>query len=94
MKSKNNLTITGVVVTDVTEDPDHRYGRFSIIHNFGNGKSSLNLPCVLLGKAYDDAIASGVRKGMAVTVNAYLRPRGEGVEAVVKGLSCSPSDRE
>ena len=35
MKSKNNLSLTGAVASDVTVLPNRRNGSFTLIHHFG-----------------------------------------------------------
>lgn len=82
MKSENNLTITGIVITDVKLLPNQKYVRFRLVHNFGGGKRPLYLDCVLIDKP-----GSGVpHKGASIRVRAYLRMRGDAVEAVIKSF--------
>ncbi len=86
MKSKNNLTITGIIVTDVTVSPERSYARFTLVHNFGGHNPSLYLRCLIPGRILDDTLAPGPAKGVAVRVSAYIRPHGDGVQAVVKSM--------
>ena len=87
MKSKNNLTITGTLVTDVVVPSGRRYAHFTLVHNFGRGVPSLYLPCRIPGGILDGILASGLKKGDAVTVKAYIRPYGGSIEAVVKKMT-------
>ena len=87
MKSKNNLTITGTLVTGVVVPSGRRYGHFTLVHNFGGGVPSLYLPCRIPGGILDGILASGLKKSDAVTVTAYIRPYGSSVEAVVKKMT-------
>ena len=84
MKSKNNLSITGFLVSDLTVQASLRYGQFTLVHNFGNGKPPLFLKCTVVGQTARTVLALGLKKGDAVSVTAYLRPDAERVEAVVK----------
>lgn len=86
MKSKNNLTITGIIVTDVTVSPERSYARFTLVHNFGGRIPSLYLRCLIPGRILDDTLALGPAKGVTVCVSAYIRPHGDGVQAVVKSM--------
>ena len=90
MKSKNNLSITGVIVREVAVFPDHRSMRFMLAHNFGGGKMPLYLNCTVLKNEYDTISALHPRKGDAVSVTAYLRPVGRHVEAVIKTMTVDP----
>ena len=87
MKSKNNLTITGILVTEVIVPSEHRYGHFTLAHNFGGRVPTLYLPCRIPGSILDGILSSGLKKGDAITLKAYIRPHGGSVEAVVKKLS-------
>ena len=85
MKSKNNLTITGILVTDVTVFPERFQARFTIIHNFGGHTPSLFLRCVLPEKLLDGFLCQNPRKGTAVSIEAYVRTKADGkIEAVIK----------
>lgn len=86
MKSKNNLTITGTLVSDIVVLSAHRYGHFTLVHNFGGGIPSMYLRCRIPGGILDSILALGLKKGDAVTVKAYIRPYGNSVGAVVKEL--------
>lgn len=86
MKSKNNFTITGILVTEVTVSPKRNYARFTLVHNFGGRIPSLYLRCLIPGRILDETISLGPAKGVAVQVSAYLRPHGNGVQAVVKSM--------
>lgn len=86
MKSKNNLTITGIIVTDVTISPERSYARFTLVHNFGGRIPSLYLRCLIPGRILDDTLALGPGRGVSVCVSAYIRPHRDGVQAVVKSM--------
>ena len=45
------------------------------------------LPCRIPGGILDGILASGLKKGDAVTVKAYIRPYGGSIEAVVKKMT-------
>ena len=82
MKSVNDLTISGTIVSDVTPKPGQASVRFRLVHNFGGGRKPLYLDCFLV-------LGVGVnvpKKGAAIRVRAYLRMRGESFEAVVKSI--------
>lgn len=86
MKSKNNLSITGFLASDMSVQASHRYGHFTLVHNFGNRKPSLFLKCAVVGEIVNTVLALGLKKGDAVSVTAYLRPDAERVEAVIKRI--------
>ncbi|MBO7070861.1 MAG: hypothetical protein J6W09_06170 [Bacteroidales bacterium] len=85
MKSKNNLTITGIIVTDVTISPERSYARFTLVHNFGGRIPSLYLRCVLPEKLLDGFLCHNPRKGTPIAIDAYVRTKADGkIEAVIK----------
>lgn len=86
MKSKNNLSLSGILVTDVTVFPERFQARFTIIHNFGGHTPSLFLRCVLPEKLLDGFLCHNPRKGTPVSIDAYVRTKadGKGIEAVIK----------
>ena len=84
MKSENNLTITGIVASDVRYSRRHTVARFTLVHNFGSGKEPLFLDCVLILKNL--AGQPVPRNGDQVRVRAYLRTRSGAFEAVVKSI--------
>lgn len=86
MKSKNNLTITGILVTNVTVFPERFRACFTIVHNFGGHTPSLFLRCVLPEKLLDEFLCHGPRRGTPVSIDAYVRTKadGKGIEAVIK----------
>ena len=73
MLSKNHLSITGVIVTDVTVAPDSSYAYFTIVHPLGSRNAPLYLRCFAFGKGLESIHATLPRKGMAVCITAYLR---------------------
>ena len=87
MNSKNNLTITGVIVNEVTISAEQRIGHLTLAHYFGRQNPPLYLNCVFFGKRFDEIISLDPRRGDTVNAMAYLRPKGNGIEAVLKGLS-------
>ncbi len=91
MKSKNNLSITGVLVTDVTVLPERVYARFTIVHNFGGHTPALFLRCVLPEKLFDEFLCHNPTKGTPVTIDAYVRTRADrkGIEAIIKHVGFS-----
>lgn len=86
MNSKNNLTITGILVTNVTVFPERFRACFTIVHNFGGHTPSLFLRCVLPEKLLDGFLCHNPRKGTPVSIDAYVRTSadGKGIEAVIK----------
>ena len=84
MKSENNLTITGIVVTDTQFNRNHTVARFTIVHNFGSGKAPLFLECVLILKNLPGQTVP--RKGNQVRIRAYIRMYNGLLEAVVKAI--------
>ena len=82
MKSENHLIITGIFISDVAVNPGQIHFRFRIIHNYGGGRPPLTLNCVQIVKPGTEPKIP--QKGDAVRVRAYLRPRANGIEAVVK----------
>lgn len=87
MKSKNHLSITGVIATDVTFLPARRLWRFSMIHHFGGHNPSLYLQCVFWGRKSEEILALGPKQGDSVSIDAYVRPCGDRFEAVLNDLS-------
>ena len=81
MKSKNNLTITGVVVS-VMQIPDSSTTLFIIAHNAGGHNKPLFLRCVSRRPV-------DLEKGERITITAYLRAGAHGTEAVIKSLVLS-----
>lgn len=79
MKSVNELRITGTVVSVSELRPDKPYTVFTLAHNFGGGMKTLYLRCF---SPRQDAVS--VRDQISVT--AYLRCGGNGVEAYVKTI--------
>ena len=88
MNSKNNLTITGILVTNVTVFPERFRACFTIVHNFGGRTPSLFLRCFLPEKLLDGFLCHNPRKGTPVSIDAYIRTRadGKGIEAVIKSV--------
>ncbi|MBR6932749.1 MAG: hypothetical protein IKH49_05545 [Bacteroidales bacterium] len=86
MKSKNHLTITGVISTEVSVAPDHSWGRFTLVHSYGGHTPALFLSCLIPPQILDGVLATGLKKNDAVTIKAYIRPRGTSVEAVSKAI--------
>ena len=84
MKSENNLTITGTVVTDNRFNRRHTVARFTIVHNFGSGKDPLFLDCILILKNLPGQ--SLPQKGDQVRIRAYIQMYNGLLEAVVKSL--------
>jgi hypothetical protein len=84
MKSENNLTITGIVASDIRFNRRHTVARFTIAHNFGSGKEPLFLDCVLILR--NMAGQPVPQKGNQVRLSAYLRMSNRLLEAVVKTL--------
>ena len=84
MKSENNLTITGTVVTDNRFNRRHTVARFTIVHNFGSGKDPLFLECVIILKNLPGQPVP--QKGDQVRIRAYIRMYNGIFEAVVKTL--------
>ena len=93
MKSKNNLSLTGAVASDVTVLPNSRNGSFTLIHHFGGPGPPLVLQCVFEGKTYHDVLALGLKKGDAISIEAFVRPRGKRMQAVLKGLTIIPGEK-
>ena len=88
MKSENHLVITGIVTSDVAIKPEQPYVRFRIIHSLGIGSKPLFLDCLQIIKPGTEPRIP--RKGDSVRVRAYLRPRTNGIEAVVKYMDIEP----
>ena len=80
MKSKNNLSITGVVSSSAIESRDASYVYFYLGHYYGGGRPPLFLKCVMLAQSAENVPGKGER----VEVDAYLRPHGDRFIAVVK----------
>ena len=87
MNSKNNLIITGIIVNEVTISTKQRMGHLTLAHYFGRQNPPLYLNCVFFGRRFDEIISLDPRRGDTVNAMAYLRPQGNGIEAVLKGLS-------
>ena len=84
MKSENNLTITGIVTSDVQFSRRHTFARFTLVHNFGSGKQPLFLDCVLiLNNLPGQPIP---QKGDQVRIRAYIRMYNGLLQAVVKSI--------
>ena len=94
MDSKNNLLITGVIVTNVTIFPERRSGRFTLAHYFGGQKPPLLLKCVFYGRRVDEFLSINLHKGDRVTVTAFLRPHNQGIEAVIRNLTVNDVHEE
>ena len=92
MLSKNHLSITGVIVTDVTVAPDSSYAYFTIVHPLGSRNAPLYLRCFAFGKGLESIHATLPRKGMAVCITAYLRSHRTGINAVIKTLKVIPDN--
>ena len=86
MKSKNNFSITGIIVTEVTVSPERSHARFTLVHNFGGRTPSLYLRCLIPDRILEETLALGPAKNVAVQVSAYLRPHRNGIEAVIKSM--------
>ncbi len=84
MKSENNLTITGTVVTDNRFNRRHTVARFTIVHNFGSGKDPLFLECIMILKNLPGQAVP--QKGNQVRIRAYIQMYNGHLEAVVKTL--------
>ena len=84
MKSENNLTITGIVASDIQMSRRHTVARFSLVHNFGRDKQPLFLDCVLILKNLPGQPIP--QKGDQVRIRAYLQTFNGLFEAVVKSL--------
>lgn len=86
MKSQNELIISGIVVSDV---PDATAGqsvvRFRLAHNFGGGRETLFLPCVVFQKTDKQLSVPG--KGTAVAINATLSAYKGQIQAIVKHIT-------
>ena len=87
MKSENDLKITGTIVSDVAPTPGQNYVRFRIAHNFGGGRETLFLTCVLIIKPGMEIPA--LRRGASIRVHAYLSSRKGKYEAVLKSFTVS-----
>lgn len=83
MKSQNELVITGTIVSDVPDASERTAIRFRLAHNFGGGKETLFLPCVVFMKPTVPLVPG---KGTEVEVHAYLRSYKGKIEAVVKSI--------
>lgn len=79
MKSKNNLTITGVV-SRLRIIPERGNARFILVHNFGGGRPPLYLNCI----APEPLVGEGIHDGDLLRVDANLRPGKSGVQAFIK----------
>jgi hypothetical protein len=88
MKSKNHLTITGVIVTKADVHPERGTMRFTIAHNFGGrNMHPLYLKCIVPKKESKTIRKLYPNKGDAVSITAYLRPgANREVEAVIKEM--------
>ena len=84
MKSQNELVITGAIVSDVPDASERTAIRFRLAHNFGGGKETLFLPCVVFMKPTVPLVPG---KGTEVVVHAYLRAYKGKIEAVVKSIT-------
>ena len=84
MKSENNLTITGIVVTDIQFNRRRTVARFTLVHNFGSGKDPLFLDCVLILKNLPGQPVP--QKGNQVRILAYIQMYNGLLEAVVKSI--------
>ena len=84
MKSENNLTITGIVASDIQFNRRHTVARFCLVHNFGSGKDPLFLDCVLILKNLPGQPVP--QKGNQVRIRAYIQMYDGHLEAVVKKL--------
>ena len=88
MKSENDLSITGIIVSTAPSNPESKSIRFRIAHNFGGRQDSLFLDCLLnLGPEIEIP-----KKGMRVRMRSYLRARRGRIEAVVKTIESTPSE--
>lgn len=84
MKSQNELTISGTIASDISSAAESRAFRF-LAHNFGGGKETLFLPCVVFLKQGEPFSFPG--KGTEVLIFAYLRPYKGRLKAVVKSIT-------
>ena len=84
MKSENNLTITGIVTSDLQFSRRHTVARFTLVHNFGSGKQPLFLDCVLILKNLPGQPIP--QKGDQVRIRAYIRMYNGLLQAVVKSI--------
>lgn len=89
MKSENDLRITGIIVSAAPSNPESKSVRFRIAHNFGGRQDPLFLDC-LLNLGPDTEIPT---KGMHVRMRSYLRVRRGRIEAVVKSIESTPSEK-
>ena len=87
MKSKNNLSLTGIMSTDIVTSPERRSGRFTLVHNYGGDTPPLFLPCLIPGRRLEDALASRPAKGTSVFVEASVKPLGNKILAIIKRIN-------
>lgn len=79
MKSKNHLSLTGTVVSPVVVDANQTT-RFTIRHDYGGPIPPLFLKCVIPNTALNELLCPGD----SIHIEAYLRPRGNTLEAILK----------
>ena len=86
MNSKNNLTLTGVVVSDAQYDSERKLVRFTLMHRFGGSNPPLFLKCTMRLDRNEFAPEDCPAKGAQVSIEAYLRPHGNRVNGIIKHL--------
>ena len=86
MKSQNELIITGAIATDVPASTDgQNMVRFRLAHNFGGGRETLFLPCIVFQKP--DRQIFVPEKGTIVTIKATLSAYKGQIQAIVKHIT-------
>ena len=86
MTSKNNLTLTGVVVNDTLFDSERKHARFTLMHRFGGPNPPLFLNCTMRLNKNEFTPGDCPPKGTQVCIEAYLRPCGDRLNIIVKHL--------
>ena len=81
MSSKNNLSLTGTVVSVADPSAENPRTIFTLVHNFGGKKEPLFIRCL-----YPEACAP-VKKGDNLCIEAYLSPYKGSIQAVIKSIS-------
>lgn len=87
MISRNHLTISGTIVTEVTVSRGRQSGYFTIVHHSGRRIPPLYLRCFFSGKQFAEVLSLFPEKGDLVYLTAYVRTYGKGIEAVTKTFS-------
>ena len=84
MKSRNHLTMTGVI-SGLSVSPQIKIAHFVLIHNFGGGYPPIYMPCV----ARLDTLGACLTSKSPICIEANLRCVGGRTRAIVQKIQAN-----